>query len=295
MDKRKASFLKLSASMVIFGSIGLFVKNIPLQSSLIAMFRAITGVIFLAFVMLVKRQRLSAGSMKRNTVWLCLSGIAIGFNWILLFESYRYTSVAVSTMCYYMAPIFVVLLSPILLKELMTVKKFVCVFAAMIGMVFISGVLSINMQETLNEKGILYGIGAALLYASVILMNKKLKQISAFDKTIVQLAIAALILIPYNLLTADCSTIIVTPVSLVLLFVVGIVHTGLAYFLYFDSMEWLSGQSIAVCSYIDPVIAVLASVIILREHFGLMEGIGAVLILGAALVSELPIKRKEAK
>lgn len=256
------------------------------------MVRAVIGAVFLVAVILAKNLRISFEAVKSNFFYLCLSGAAIGFNWILLFESYRYTSVAVSTLCYYMAPILVILLSPVILKEKLTPKKLLCVAAAALGMACISGILGSGIESFGEMTGVLYGLGAAVLYGSVILMNKRLKNITAFDKTIVQLGIAAVILIPYNTITVDFSAVSLTVPSVLLLAVVGIVHTGFAYYLYFGSMENLSGQSVAICSYIDPVIAVVTSVLLLREPFGIEEGIGTALIFGAAVISELPQKGK---
>lgn len=276
--------------MLIFGSIGLLVHYIPLPSSVTAFVRAFLGVIFLLIVLITKRTKLSFTAIKKNFLYLFLSGTAIGFNWILLFESYRYTSVAVSTLCYYMAPVIVTLLSPIVLKEKITARRFSCVIAALAGMVLVSGVFNTGALQGGEGKGIALGFGAAVLYAAVILLNKQLRCISAMDRTVCQLLVAAVVLLPYNLLTNDMASVAVKPLTLILLAVAGIVHTGLAYYLYFGSMEHLSGQTIALASYIDPVVAVLVSVVILREPFDIYTIIGAVTILGAAVISELPTR-----
>lgn len=288
MEKRVGAMIKLVSAMVIFGSIGLLVNFIPLQSSMIAFVRAFVGVVFLIAVLLIKREKLSLSSIRKNFVYLLPSGIAIGFNWILLFESYRYTSVAVSTLCYYMAPVIVTLLSPLALKEKITAKRLLCVMAALVGLSMISGVFESATLQSGETKGISFGFGAAILYATVILLNKKLRNISAMDRTVVQLLISAIVLLPYNLMTCDVSSIVITTPVWILLAVAGIIHTGLAYYLYFGSMEHLSGQSIALASYIDPVIAVIISVMILKEPFDVYTVIGAIAILGAALISELP-------
>ena len=288
MRKHVSSLIQLICSMLIFGSIGLLVRHISLPSSFIAFVRAFVGVIFLLLFLFIKRNKLSFAAIKHNFVYLFLSGIAIGFNWILLFESYRYTSVAVSTLCYYMAPIIVIFLSPLVLKEKLTVKRLLCVITALVGMAFISGIFETSYLQSGEGLGIILGFGAALLYATVMFLNKKLRGIKAMDRTVCQLSVAAVVLLPYNLLTNDVLSLSVTPIALILLLVAGIIHTGLAYYLYFGSMEYLSGQTIALASFIDPVIAVLVSIAILKEPFDMYTIIGAVAILGAALVSELP-------
>lgn len=292
MSKRSVAYIKLITSMLIFGSIGLFVRSIQIPSGIISFVRAFIGVIFLLAVILTKRSGISVTAIKHNLLYLVLSGTAIGFNWILLFESYRYTTVAVSTLCYYTAPVIVTLLSPFILRERLSGKRVTCALVALAGMILISGIWQSSASSVSTIKGIVLGLGAAALYAAVILLNKQLRNISAIDRTVVQLLISAAVLLPYNFLTADIVSLSVSSKGLLLLAVVGVVHTGLAYYLYFGSMEDLSSQSIAVASYIDPVVAVIASVALLKEPFDCYSMLGAAAILGAALVSELPQKRK---
>lgn len=292
MNLKNISLIKLSASMVIFGTIGLFVHYIPLSSSLIALIRGIIGSTFLLTVMLITRRKISMDAVKANIIWLLLSGCAIGFNWILLFESYRYTSVAVSTLCYYTAPIIVILVSPLLLRERLTVRNLFCVAAALLGMVLISGVLQTGITDTNEIKGILFGLGAAVLYASVMLLNNRIKEIAAYDKTILQLGVSAAVLLPYCLLTVNFGEVHMDMTAIVMLAVVGVIHTGLTYFLYFGAMGNLKPQTVAVLSYIDPLVAVGVSALILKERVGIETLVGAILILGSSVISELPVKER---
>lgn len=274
-------------AMFIFGTIGLFVKYIPLPSAVVAMVRGFSGAIFLFAIIKIKKQSMDKAAIKANLLKLCLSGAALGFNWILLFEAYRYTTVATATLCYYLAPVIVILVSPLVLKESLTWKKLVCVFVALLGMVFVSGVLEAGFSGGSEYTGIFFGLGAACLYACIVLINKKIKDISAYDMTIMQLAIAGIVLLPYVLLTQDISGIELSAKAIALLAVVGIVHTGFAYALYFGSMKNLKGQTVAILSYIDPIVAILLSALILKEPLGLNGAIGAALVLGATFASEL--------
>lgn len=292
MQRKHSSLIQLVVSMTVFGTLGVFISYIDLSSSLIALARASIGFLFLLTVVLCKKEKISICAIRENILWLCLSGACLGFNWILLFESYKYTSVAVSTLCYYMAPIFVVLVSPLVLKEKLTVQKGICVIIALIGMIFISGVIPGGISDINDLSGILLGLAAAVLYASIMLMNKQLKNISAYDKTIFQLGFSAIILIPYCILTCDLSSVSLGAVDIVLLLVVAIVHTGLCYYLYFGSMDSLPGQTIAMISYIDPVIAVLCSIFILQQTPRPLDIPGAILILGSAVMSELTVRKR---
>lgn len=274
----------LVASMLIFGTIGIFRKYIPLPSGMIAMVRGIVGTMFLMLVMMVGKKKPDFMAIKKNLLLLCLSGTLIGFNWILLFEAYQHTSVAVATLCYYMAPVLVILVSPIVLKERLTRRKMLCAAAAFVGMVLVSDVLSSGFS---GMRGILLGVGAAALYASVIMLNKKLGEIGAYDKTLVQLAAAAIVLLPYVLIAENPAEMELSALTVVMLLVVGVVHTGAAYAMYFGSMGGLKAQTVALFSYIDPAAAVVLSAVILGEKIDAAGIIGAVLVLGAAVVSDL--------
>ena len=286
--------LELIASMFIFGTIGIFVRHIPLPSSMIALVRGFVGAFFVLLFVYLKKSKLDKAAIKKNFVMLALSGAFIGINWILLFESYNYTTVATATLCYYMQPIFVILASPFLLKEKLTVKKVACVVVALIGMVFVSGVLQTGIPALSEAKGILYGLGAACFYATVVLMNKKITEINAYDKTIMQLGMGAIVLSPYVMLTQDFGTaaLSMTPSLWALLLFVGLVHTGVAYALYFDSMKELKAQTLAIFSYIDPIVAIILSALLLKESMGLYGIIGAVLVLGSTFISEMPEKER---
>ena len=287
MNNNKDKMMMIGA-MTIFGTIGIFRKYIPLPSSLLALARGIIGTAFLLFLVLaVKRDKLSIEAIKRNFVFLVVSGAFIGFNWILLFEAYQYTTVATATLCYYMAPVIVVLVSPFLFKERLTLLKAICVAVALAGMVFVSGIPQSGFGGMSELKGILLGLGAATLYALVVILNQYIKDIPAYDKTIMQLGTAAIAILPYTLLTENFADISFTPVAVLMLLFVGIVHTGIAYTLYFGSMSGLKAQTIALFSYIDPVVAIILSAVILQENIGLWGVIGAVMVLGSTMVSEL--------
>ncbi len=283
-DRR--SLAMFIASMLIFGTIGIFRRSIPLPSAFLAFFRGISGGLFLLLFSRLRRRGASRRIPRRELLLLAVTGAMIGFNWMLLFEAYNHTSVAVATLCYYMQPTIVILLSPAVFRERLTGRKLACALISIVGMVLVSGALGSGGAPNRDLPGILMGLGAAALYAAVVIMNKKIREADASRRTTVQLLSAGAVMVPYLLLTGGFSGIAFTTSSLLLLLVVGILHTGVAYALYFGSMEGLAVQSIAVLSYIDPVSALLFSAIWLKEPLSLTDLIGACLIIGAALISE---------
>ena len=172
-------------------------------------------------------------------------------------------------------------------REELTTRKIICAFIAIIGMILVSGILDGHSAGDQNMRGVLLALSAALLYAVVVIINKKLVGIDAFEKTIVQLLSAGIVMVPYLLLTNGFSGGEWNTLTVVLLLIVGLVHTGISYALYFGSTDGLKAQTIAIFSYIDPVAAMLFSAVFLHEIPGIAGIIGAIMILGSAIVSEL--------
>ena len=276
--------LRNITAMLIFGTIGLFVKNIELSSSEIALTRGFIGGVTLILATIFLKKKISFEAIKNNLYLLVFSGLAVGLNWIFLFQGYKYTSISNATLSYYFAPVFVTILAPVVLKEKLTLSKFLCVLMALVGMFCIVGVDGINGGSDLI--GIAYGLLAAGFYASVILMNKFLKGIDSIEITVIQLISAAITLLPYVLYVEGLGILSVSSVSIPYILILGIVHTGIAYLLYFSSLQGLKGQTIAVLSYIDPVFAIIISAVILKEQLGVLQIIGGVLILGSSFLSE---------
>ena len=283
-DTRSLAMMVLS--MLIFGSIGVFRRWIPLSSAFLAFSRGFLGGLFVLALMKLTgkggRERIPLRPLLR----LAFTGALIGVNWILLFEAYTLTTVATATLCYYMEPTIVVLLSPAVFGEKLTAKKAVCAAVAILGMILVSGVTGGGSRSG-DARGILFGLGAAALYSAVVILNKKAGGINAYRKTAVQLLSAGMVMIPYLLLTGETGSGGFRAETVLLLLIVGVVHTGIAYALYFGSMDGLCVQSIAILSYIDPVSALLFSALFLREPMNAAGVAGAVMIIGSAAASEL--------
>ena len=282
--RHKLSFL---SSMFIFGTLALFVRAISLPSSAIALVRAAIGSLFLLIMIRAKGRRLCLPAVKRNLKKLVLSGLFMGMEWIMLFESYRYTTVAVATLCYYCSAIFIMISSPIILKEKLAPFKSGCALIAVIGMVLVSGVL--DAKSSFSPVGVALGLCAAVQYTGIVLVNKKLEDIDSYESTSMELLTAAIVLLPYVLITEDVSAFSLDPFGLVMLLILAVVHTGFAYGLYFSNLRHIDTQTVVIFSYLDPVVALLLSVFVLHEPMTLLGAFGAVLVLASMLVSELPI------
>jgi len=286
------SKLMLITAMSIYGTIGILRAYISLSSAMLSFIRGIIGTAFLLVFTLVFRKNTDWRSVKAKLVPLAISGILISLNWLLLFEAYSHTTVATATLCYYMAPVFVVLASP-LVGEKIGAKKAICVALALAGMVLVSGVCSTDFNVG-ELKGVLLGLGAAVLYALVVLMNKKTGKVDAYGKTVIQLVFASAAMFLYVISKENIAALQMDTSSIILTVILGVVHTGVAYAFYFGSLEKLEAQTVALYGYIDPAVAIILSAIVLRQYPDIYGIIGTVLILASMMASEIkiPIRQK---
>lgn len=281
----------LIISMAIFGTLGPFVRNIPVSSGELALYRAILAALLISVYLLITGQKIPFADLKKEVPLLLASGIAMGINWILLFEAYKYTTVSAATLSYYFAPVIVTLVCPILFREKLTGKQLICFLMSTVGLILITGIGDFGGGNDLI--GILFGLGAAVFYAAVVLLNKFIRNVQGIHRTFLQFLAAVITLIPYVLMTSGVTLNTMNATGWVNLLIVGFLHTGLTYCLYFSSLKDLSGQKAAILSYIDPLVAVLVSVTVLGETMTLLQAAGGILILGFTLWNEISPKSKE--
>lgn len=282
--------LMLITSMSIFGTLGLFVRNIAVSSGELALYRAVLAALLIAVFLFLTKQKIPFANIKKEVSLLLASGVAMGINWILLFEAYKYTTVSVATLSYYFAPVIVTVVCPFLFHEKLTVKQIICFVMSTLGLVMITGIGEIGGGKDLI--GILFGLGAAVFYATVILLNKFIKNVEGIHRTFLQFLSAIVILIPYVIIIDGVSIGSLNGIGWINLLIVGLIHTGITYCMYFSSLKELPGQKAAILSYIDPLVAVLISVTILGEAMTFRQVIGGLLILGFTLWNEITPKAK---
>ena len=281
--KSKFSFL---LSMIIFGTIGVFVRYIDLSSSEIALLRGLIGSLFLITVMFIMKKKISWAHVQGNALILLLSSIALGGNWIFFFQAYKHTTISNAVLSYYFAPVFVLILSPLVLKEKLSAKKIICIGVAMLGMLFIVGSSGVSTSGLDHLIGIGYGLMAAAFYATLMLLNKFIKNMDGLETTLIQLGTATLLLIPYVFFTEGFGILAVSSSSIPFILILGIVHTGIGFLLFFSGMQKLKGQSIAALSYADPITSLVISAVILQEQTTFVQMLGGALLLGSTFVSE---------
>lgn len=279
----------LITSMAIFGTIALFVRNIAVTSGELALYRAVLAAVLIGAFLLITRQKIPFASIKKEIPLLLASGIAMGINWILLFEAYKHTTVSLATISYYFAPVIVTVVCPFIFREKLTLKQIICFVMSTVGLVMITGIAAGGSSDIV---GILFGLGAAVFYATVVLLNKFIKNVEGIHRTFLQFISAIVVLLPYVLLTSGFTLGKLDGIGWTNLLIVGLIHTGVTYCMYFSSLKELPGQKAAILSYIDPLVAVVISVTVLGEKMTVWQVLGGALILGFTLWNEIAPKAK---
>jgi drug/metabolite transporter (DMT)-like permease len=281
-------YIKFIVSMLIFGTNGLLVTNISLSSAEIVLTRTFLGSLFLLPIVLIKKD-FSLQKFKGTAITVILAGLSLGAGWVFLFEAYKYASVSIGTLTYYCGPIIVMILSPLVFREQLAANKIIAIGAVAFGMLCITGISSVTGEIA---RGIIFGAIAAFFYAALIISNKFVKGFTGIDSTLAQLTVAFLVILLYLLLTQGTLFNIPQGRELIFIIILGIVNTGLACYLYFSSMQQLPGQTVALCCYLDPLSALIVSVLFLNERLTAIQIIGAIFILGGALLGELKLRNK---
>ncbi len=281
--KMKLERLKYTLAVVLYGTIGMFLRYVSIPSEIVAMCRGIIGSLFIFAYIKARGQSLDKQAIRANIKWLIIAGVSLGLNWIFLFAAYIKTTVAIASLCNYMAPVIVILIAPFVLREKLDKRKMPCVLAALVGIVLVSGFWNGSFGSMV---GVIMGLLAAACFVVIVICNRKIHDIPSLDKSVIQLAVSALTILPYVLVKNWGTPLVLDTTSVLIILLLGLVHTGIAYCLYFSGMGSLPVQTVAILGYLEPVVSVLCSVFFLHETMGIAGWIGAVLIIGAALVSE---------
>ena len=295
----KKERLKLILISATFGTVGLFSHFIPLSSAAIVFYRALLGGAFIVVMMKLSGIDIDIKSMRDNLIVLIFTGFFMALNWVLQFEAFKVSSVAIGTVCYNMMPIFLLIIASFVFNEKITLKSGLCILIATIGVILVSNVVNVGIKS--NEVlGCVYGILGAVFYALIVTFNRKLSQITTHDKVIFQIAFSALIMAIYVGFIEKKSFFIDSNLprneivmGIVCMLILSFLHTGFCYVHYFNAVSRLKAETVAILTYIDPVVALFLSYFVLKENMTALQFLGAVMILGSTLFNELSKTSKE--
>lgn len=284
MDLTKAR-LRFIAAMVLYGTIGPMTRFIDMPSEALVLLRGIVGTLFVLLFMRLRHIEANSDAIRSNLALLLVSGATLGLNWVFLFAAYNYTTVAIASLCNYMAPIVIIALSPRLFGERLGSRRAACVVAAVVGILLVSDLPSILSGEV-NLTGILLGFASAACFVLIVVCNKRMVGVGGYDRVLMQLGASVIVVLPYVLIVHHGVPLPADLRSWVLVGVLCLVQTGFAYVLYFSAMGDLPAQEVALMSYIEPALSVLGSALILHEPLGVSGAIGAALVIAAAAAGE---------
>lgn len=288
----KTQYGKYIASLLIFGTNGVVASFLTLNNTGVIFYRTVVGSLFLLSILLLQKKLPSFSVLKGQLFPVAVSGASLGLGWLFLFEAYRQIGVGTSTLLYYLGPAVFMAIAPLLFKERITMSRILGITAAFVGMILVNFNLLGSDTEGSSFYGILCGLSSALMYAVMLIANKKVTNLNGVDRTFFQLLFAGIVVTLYALLTQK-PLWPVQPSELLPLLILCIINTGLGCYFYFSSTHLLPVQSVAVLSYIDPLSALVFSSVFLNERMGALQIIGAALILGGAAFGELYRPRRK--
>jgi len=289
--KSNKNYIKYFAALLMFGMNGIVASFIALNSYEIVLTRTMIGSLLLIFFLIITKQEIHVFDNKKHFLFLIFSGVAMGTSWMFLYEAYRQIGVSIASLAYYCGPVIIMILSPILFNEKLTWQKIVGFLGVLVGM------LCVNLQAFNEGKttwGLFCGIMSAVMYAVMVIFNKKAERITGLENSMWQLITSFLTVAVFVIIKQGFS-INIELNSILPILILGIFNTGIGCYFYFSSIGNLPVQTVAICGYLEPLSAVVFSVIFLSESIELIQFIGAVLIVGGAAFGELSNNMKSLK
>lgn len=280
MDKK--ALIKYLCALILFGLNGIVASHISMNSYEIVFLRTLIGSILLILLFLIGKGKFHIRTNKRDTLFIVLSGIAMGASWMFLYEAYQQIGVSFSSLLYYCGPVIVMVLSPLIFKEKFTVPKIVGFVTVLAGIVLVNGATSVGM----NKWGIFCGGMSALMYFFMVTLNKQAKKINGMENSVIQLVVSFLTVAVF-VGFKEAFVIHVPNGAWPWILVLGIVNTGIGCYLYFSPLSKLPVQTVAICGYLEPLSAVVFAAVLLRERMTPLQIIGAICIIGGAMIGEL--------
>ena len=278
----KASYLKYIFALLLFGSNGIVASLIHLSSYEIVLLRTLIGSLLLIAIFFIAREKLTFYKYKTQSIFLAVSGIAMGTSWIFLYEAYDEIGVSLASLAYYCGPVIVMILSPILFGEKLTKIKVCSFLVVLVGIFLVNGTA---FENGVSVWGLACGLLSAVCYSLMVMFNKKAKDITGLENSMLQLFVAFLTVAIFVGIKQGYRMEIDTQ-SIIPILVLGLLNTGIGCYFYFSSIGKLPVQTVAICGYLEPLSAVLFSVIFLKETMLPIQIIGAVLIIGGAMLGE---------
>jgi len=287
-----SAMVKMTLSMAIFGSIGFFTIQTGIPAVELVFVRCICATLFLGGLWIMLKQHKTEKWSRKEVIQTMICGVFLVLNWVFLFKAFEVMSITVSITLYNLAPIIVLILGALFLKERMSVSNLLAVLVCFIGSVFIIGIQNVQSWTDFTGSGFGWALLSAFCYAMTMLLGKGINNLSAYTTTYIQTSIGIFMLLPFidfhefvGLTTSNWAYILGT----------GLIHTGFVYYLFFDSLRKLPTIIISALVFVDPVVAILLDTVILDFRPTLLQSAGIVLVFGGIIYTIIKPKMKSAK
>lgn len=287
----KQAYFKYILALLLFGSNGVVASYIGLTSYEIVLLRSLLGSILLIVVFFFTGHKLTVLQHKKDFCYIALSGIAMGADWLLLFEAFAQIGVSLGMLINYCGPVIVVALSPFLFKERISPQKLTSLITALIGVFLISGQAA---TEGANFWGLLCAGLSAVSYAAMVIFNKKSKQVTGMENSTLQLFFA-FVTVSIFIGFKQCFYIEIAAEDWLPILWIGLLNTGISCYLYFSSIGRLPVQTVAICGYLEPLSAVALAAVLLQESMTVTQLFGATMIIGGSVFGEMTSWKKVSK
>jgi len=295
---KKIAPLLIILAGALWGTMGLFVRhlnNVGLQSMEISALRNILAAALLFPGTAIRNRQLL--KIRARNLWpLICSGIfSIVFFNFCYFSTIARMSLSAAAILLYTAPIFVMLLSLLLFRERLTLRKILALILAFSGCCLVSGVLSAAQSLTLG--GILLGLGSGFGYAlysifSRFSLNQGLHSITITDYTFLFAALGSACLADFSAIGSAFASHGLPLLGFLILYC--IVTTVLPYLLYTAGLSAVENGPASVLASVEPVMATLLGLLVFGETPTVSAVAGMVLVLSALVLLSLGSSRKEA-
>lgn len=279
--KIRKEYTKYILSLILFGSNGIIAGFISLPSTEIVFWRTMIGSILLVLIYIMKEKKCYIKINNKDVLYVTLSGISMGISWIFLYEAYNLIGVSLSSLAYYCGPVIVMVLSPLLFGEKLTIFNIIGFQAVILGAILVNGDISKNV----NNIGVIYGGISAVAHAFMVIFSKKSKMKNGIENAMIQLVFSFFTVVIYFGITEQFS-LKMTLSDLFWIVILGVFNTGVGCYLYFSSISKLSVKTVSVFGYIEPLSAVLLAVMIIGERMSVIQIIGTFTLIVGMLFAE---------
>ncbi|HJJ29338.1 MAG TPA: DMT family transporter [Methanocorpusculum sp.] len=286
----KAALL-LTLSVLITGANGILANSTGETSAQIVFLRTLIASLFMLALFLVTRHKFTFYKNPRDFALIAASGCSMGISWLFLYEAYLEIGVSLATLLYYIGPVIIMILAPVLFKEKHTPANLLGFGIVLAGVLLVNG---IAVKNGVVPFGILCGTLSAVFYACMMAFSKKITVMKGIENPMFQFIFSFLIVALYVSFTGGYGFMLaISPHDWLMFAILGIVNTGIATTLYFVTVPRVKARSLAVISYFELLSAVIFSAIFLGEILTPLQIAGTACIVGGALFAELRHQKKQ--